>query len=92
MTSTCKNVCDRFKSKHTLRKSQYINGAKYPNAKMTVSNEMNPYVGPNGNKTSEVSTAQVAIPGPKVVNNLGKGPKGQRSKSQIKKVAFKGVF
>ena len=29
MTSTCKNVCDRFKSKHTLRKSQYINGAKF---------------------------------------------------------------
>jgi len=53
---------------------------------------MNPYAGPNVNKTSEVSTAQVAIPGPKVVDNLGEGPKGQRSKMQIKKVAFKGVF
>jgi len=41
--------------------AKYINGSKYPNAKMTVSNEMNPYA-------------------------------GQRSKSQIKKVAFKGVF
>ena len=29
MTSICKNICDRFKSKHTLRKSQYINGAKF---------------------------------------------------------------
>ena len=72
--------------------AKYINGSKYPNAKMTVSNEMNPYAGPNVNKTSEVSTAQVSIPEQKVIDNLGKGPKGQRSKMQIKKVAFKGVF
>ena len=26
--------------------AKYINGSKYPNAKMTVSNEMNPYAGP----------------------------------------------
>ena len=55
-----------------MAKAKYINGSKYPNAKMTVSNEMNPYAGPNVNKTSEVSTAQVAIPGPKVIDNLGK--------------------
>jgi hypothetical protein len=29
--------------------------------------------------------------GPKVTQNLGSGPKGQRSKVQIKKVAFKGL-
>jgi len=40
-----------------------------------------------------LSTASVADEKiPVVVKNLGKGPKGQRSKMQIKKVAFKGVF
>jgi hypothetical protein len=30
--------------------------------------------------------------GPKVKENLGSGPKGQRSKVQIKKVPFKGLY
>ena len=47
---------------------------------------------PNANQQSNVSTASVQSVGPKVVQNLGSGPKGQRSKMQIKKVPFKGVF
>mgnify|MGYP003148417633 FL=1 len=40
-----------------------------------------------------LSTASVADEKlPVIKKNLGKGPKGQRSKMQIKKVAFKGVF
>ena len=40
-----------------------------------------------------LSTASVADEKiPVVIDNLGKGPKGQRSKMQIKKVPFKGVF
>ena len=75
-----------------IPKPKYINGSKYPNAKMTVTTDGNPYAGPNKNKTSILSTASVAVEGPKVVDNLGSGPKGQRSKMQIKKVKFTGVF
>jgi hypothetical protein len=75
-----------------IPKAKYINGSKYPNAKMTISTDMNPYAGPNVNKTSILSTASVDVEGPKVVDNLGSGPKGQRSKVQIKKVPFKGIF
>ena len=32
------------------------------------------------------------VQGPTKIDNLGSGPKGQRSKMQIKKVPFKGVF
>jgi hypothetical protein len=32
------------------------------------------------------------VEGPVKIDNLGSGPKGQRSKAQIKKVPFKGVF
>ena len=71
---------------------KYINGSKYPNAKMTISNDMNPYAGPTTNKDYEVSTASMRIEGPKKIDNLGSGPQGQRSKMQIKKVPFKGVF
>ena len=46
----------------------------------------------NDNKQSIESTASVSSEGPKVITNLGSGPKGQRSKMQIKKVPFKGVF
>jgi|TARA_R100001594_G_C3937008_1_gene239658 hypothetical protein len=73
-------------------KPKYVNGSKYPNAKMTVSNDMNPYAGSTTNKDYEVSTASMRIEGPKKIDNLGSGPKGQRSKMQIKKVPFKGVF
>ena len=71
---------------------KYINGSKYPNAKMTISNDMNPYAGPTTNIDYEVSTASMRIEGPKKIDNLGSGPQGQRSKMQIKKVPFKGVF
>ena len=53
---------------------------------------MNPYAGPTTNKDYEVSTASMRIEGPKKIDNLGSGPQGQRSKMQIKKVPFKGVF
>ena len=69
-------------------KPKYINGSLYPNAKMTVAKEDMP----NANQQSNVSTASIQSVGPKVVQNLGSGPKGQRSKMQIKKVPFKGVF
>tara|TARA_R110002020_G_scaffold102084_1_gene239988 strand:- start:203 stop:415 length:213 start_codon:yes stop_codon:yes gene_type:complete len=69
-------------------KAKYINGSLYPNAKMTVTKEDMP----NANQQSNVSTASIQSVGPKVVQNLGSGPKGQRSKMQIKKVPFKGVF
>ena len=75
-----------------MAKAKYINGSKYPNAKMTISNDMNPYAGPTTNKDYEVSTASMRIEGPKKIDNLGSGPQGQRSKMQIKKVPFKGVF
>ena len=32
-------------------KPKFINGSLYPNAKMTVSTDMNPYAGSNVNKT-----------------------------------------
>jgi|TARA_R110000824_G_scaffold381623_1_gene574466 hypothetical protein len=69
-------------------KAKYINGSLYPNAKMTVVNDDMA----NKNTQTNVSTAEVTIDGPRVVENLGAGPKGQRSKMQIKKVPFKGVF
>ena len=40
-----------------MAKAKYINGSKYPNAKMTVSDDMNPYAEPTVNKTSVLSTA-----------------------------------
>tara|TARA_R100001460_G_scaffold11988_1_gene27742 strand:- start:1426 stop:1638 length:213 start_codon:yes stop_codon:yes gene_type:complete len=69
-------------------KAKYINGKLYPNATMTVAKQDMA----DANKQSSVSTASVQSVGPKVVENLGSGPKGQRSKMQIKKVPFKGVF
>jgi len=72
--------------------AKYINGSKYPNAKMTVTTDGNPYAGSTTNKDYEVSTASMRIEGPKKIDNLGGGPKGQRSKMQIKKVPFKGIF
>ena len=73
-------------------KPKFINGSSYPNAKMTVSNDMNPYAGPNVNKTQIADVYSATMEGPKVKQNLGAGPKGQRSKVQIKKVPFKGLF
>jgi len=75
---------------------KYVNGSKYPNAKMTDQNNIagttwGRYQS-NDDKQSIESVYTVASEGPKVVKNLGSGPKGQRSKMQIKKVAFKGVF
>ena len=69
-------------------KAKYINGSLYPNAKMTAVSDETPFA----NKQTNVSTAEIVTAGPKVVQNLGSGPKGQRSKMQIKKVPFKGVF
>ena len=71
---------------------KFINGSLYTNAKMTVSNDMNPYAGPNVNKTQIADVYSATMEGPKVKQNLGAGPKGQRSKVQIKKVPFKGLF
>ena len=73
-------------------KPKFINGSLYPNAKMTPTTDYDAYAGPNVNKTSILSTASVSVTGPKVKQNLGAGPKGQRSKEQIKKVKFKGLF
>ena len=73
-------------------KPKYINGSLYPNAKMTVSNDMNPYAGKTVNKTAIADVYSATMEGPKVKQNLGAGPKGQRSKVQIKKVPFKGLF
>jgi len=70
---------------------KYINGSKYPNAKMTISDDLNPYVSPCTNRNYEVSTAAMQVQGPTKIDNLGSGPKGQRSKMQIKKVPFKGL-
>ena len=67
---------------------KYYNGKLYPNAKMTSF----PAKNLNANKTSIDSTASISNPGPEVVNNLGSGPKGRRSKMQVKKVPFRGVF
>ena len=72
-------------------KPKWINGKKYPNAKMTVSTDMNPYAGSHVNKTAIADTYSATMEGPKVKDNLGAGPKGQRSKVQIKKVPFKGL-
>jgi hypothetical protein len=72
-------------------KPKFINGSLYPNAKMTVSTDMNPYKGPHVNKTAIADVYSASMEGPKVTQNLGSGPKGQRSKVQIKKVAFKGL-
>ena len=71
---------------------KYVNGKLYPNAKMTVSNDLNPYAGPTVNKAYAPSTAAMRVQGPTKIDNLGDGPKGQRSKMQIKKVPFKGTF
>ena len=61
--------------------------------KMTVSTDMNPYAGSHvKNKTSIADVYSASMEGPKVKDNLGAGPKGQRSKVQIKKVPFKGTF
>ncbi len=76
----------------TTPKPKYVNGSKYPNAKMTISNDLNPYAGPTVNKNYAPSTASMRVEGPVKIDNLGSGPKGQRSKEQIKKVPFKGVF
>jgi len=73
-------------------KPKYINGSKYANAKMTVSNDMNPYAGKFVNEQKIVDLYTTSMEGPKVTQNLGAGPKGQRSKVQIKKVPFKGLF
>jgi len=59
---------------------------------MTVSSDMNPYAGPHVNKTAIADVYSATMEGPKVKQNLGAGPKGQRSKVQIKKVPFKGLF
>ena len=72
-------------------KPKFINGSLYPNAKMTVSTDMNPYAGKFKNKSSITDVYSASMEGPKVNDNLGAGPKGQRSKVQIKKVAFKGL-
>ena len=73
-------------------KPKYINGSLYPNAKMTVSTDMNPYAGKFVNEEKIVDVYTASATGPKVKQNLGGGPKGQRSKMQIKKVPFKGLF
>ena len=73
-------------------KPKFINGSKYANAKMTVSNDMNPYAGKFVNEQKIVDVYTAGMEGPKVTQNLGAGPKGQRSKVQIKKVPFKGLF
>jgi|TARA_R110001592_G_scaffold21106_2_gene85553 hypothetical protein len=73
-------------------KPKYINGSLYPNAKMTVSTDMNPYAGKFVNEEKIVDVYTASATGPKVKQNLGGGPKGQRSKEQIKKVPFKGIF
>ena len=73
-------------------KPKWINGKKYPNAKMTVSTDMNPYAGKFKNKSSIADVYSASMEGPKVNDNLGAGPKGQRSKVQIKKVPFKGLY
>ena len=73
-------------------KPKFINGSKYANAKMTVSNDMNPYAGKFVNEQKIVDVYTAGMEGPKVKDNLGAGPKGQRSKVQIKKVPFKGLF
>jgi len=73
-------------------KPKYINGYLYPNAKMTVSTDMNPYAGKFVNEEKIVDVYTASATGPKVKQNLGGGPKGQRSKEQIKKVPFKGIF
>ena len=73
-------------------KPKYINGSKYANAKMTVSTDMNPYAGKFVNEQKIVDVYTASAEGPKVAQNLGEGPKGQRSKVQIKKVPFKGIF
>jgi len=52
---------------------------------------MNPYAGPHVNQTAIADVYSATMEGPKVTQNLGSGPKGQRSKVQIKKVAFKGL-
>ena len=73
-------------------KPKYINGSLYPNAKMTVSTDMNPYAGKFVNEEKIVDVYTASATGLKVKQNLGGGPKGQRSKEQIKKVPFKGIF
>tara|TARA_R110000772_G_scaffold163248_1_gene274436 strand:+ start:7611 stop:7850 length:240 start_codon:yes stop_codon:yes gene_type:complete len=73
-------------------KPKYINGSIYPNAKMTVTTDGNPYAGKFVNDQKIVDVYTASAEGPKKTDNLGAGPKGQRSKVQIKKVPFKGLF
>ena len=73
-------------------KPKYINGSKYPNAKMTITTDGNPYAGKFVNQQKIVDVYTASAKGPKKTDNLGDGPKGQKSKVQIKKVPFKGLF
>ena len=45
----------------TTPKPKYVNGSKYPNAKMTISNDLNPYAGPTVNKNYAPSTASIRV-------------------------------
>ena len=65
---------DRIKKRLINPKPKFINGSLYPNAKMTVSNDMNPYAGKNVNKTSIADVYSATMEGPKVKQNLGAGP------------------
>ena len=59
---------------------------KFKNAKMTTVTQKNPF--PN---RKIASTAEQVFSPFVVKDNKGTGPKGQTSKMQIKKVAFKGL-
>ena len=59
---------------------------KFKNAKMTTVSQKNPF--PNMKVGSD---AAMTFPAFVVKDNKGSGPKGQTSKMQIKKVAFKGL-
>ena len=59
---------------------------KFKNAKMTTVAQKNPFP-----KRKIASTAEQVFSPFVVKQNKGSGPKGQTSKMQIKKVAFKGV-
>jgi hypothetical protein len=47
-------------------KPKFVNGSLYPNAKMTVSTDMNPYAGPHVNKQEIVDVYTASMEGPKV--------------------------
>ena len=51
-------------------KPKFINGSKYANAKMTVSNDMNPYAGKFVNEQKIVDVYTAGMEGPKVKDNL----------------------